>query len=293
MRTPDRPPRLVTRSLDSAGPAPDRRGRQYRGTDSYDDVEPHLAALAAMDPDHPGREVLRKNIIAQCVPLADHIARRYSGRGEWDDDLMQVARIGVIHAVDRFDPTRGSSFVAFAVPTVMGEVRRHFRDKTWAVRVPRRTKEIQLMIGDTVERLAQRNGRMPKSREIAAELTLPVEEVVQALVAANGYQTTPMSTLPGTDSEENTATALAERVGVEEPRYEQVEQFLAVQPLVQQLPERERRVLGMRFFEYRTQTQIAQELGISQMQVSRILSRTLDRLREQVYAEVGDTAPAA
>ncbi|RMI31485.1 SigB/SigF/SigG family RNA polymerase sigma factor [Nocardia stercoris] len=262
----------------------DRRGRQFRGTDSYDDIEPDLAVLAGMNPADHDREMLRQKIIARCVPLADHIARRFGGRGELADDIAQVARIGVIHAVDRFDPARGSSFVAFAVPTVMGEVRRHFRDNTWAVRVPRRTKEIQLMIGDAVERLAQRFGRMPRTREIAAELAVDIEEVTRALVAANGYQTTPMTPVNAEDGDE-TATAVSALFGLEEPRYEQVEQFLAVQPLIQRLPERERRILGMRFFEYRTQTQIAQALGISQMQVSRILSRTLTVLRDQVFAE--------
>lgn len=132
--------------------------------DSYDNIEPLFEKVAALDSEDPRREALRDELIERCLPLAEHIARRFAGRGEAFDDLLQVARLGLVHATDRFDIDRGSSFLSFAVPTIMGEVRRHFRDNTWAVRVPRRVKEIQLTIGPAVEALAQRLGRIPKAR---------------------------------------------------------------------------------------------------------------------------------
>ncbi len=262
----------------------DERGRRHRGRDSYDDIEPVFEELAALAPEDSQREVVREKIIGLCMPLADHIARKFSGRGENFDDLLQVARVGLVQAVDRFDVTRGSSFLSFAVPTIMGEVRRHFRDNTWAVRVPRRTKEIQLSIGGTIDQLAQRLGRMPRAREIAEELDVDLVEVTQALIAGNSYQASSLDAVAGDDSE-NTPLSLLEVLGEAEPRYDRVEEFLAVKPLIAELPDRERSVLVMRFFESKTQTQIAEALGISQMHVSRILAKTLNWLREEALRE--------
>ncbi|MEV6772382.1 RNA polymerase sigma factor SigF [Nocardia sp. NPDC051030] len=261
---------------------PQARSRS-RG-DSYDNIEPAFKELAELDPEDPRWEGTRERLIGRCMPLADHIARRFAGRGESFDDLLQVARVGLVQAVDRFDVSRGSSFLSFAVPTVMGEVRRHFRDNTWAVRVPRRTKEIQLGIGGAVEALAQRLGRMPKAREIAAELQVDLVEVTQALIAGNAYQLASLDALVGDDSE-NTPLSLMEVLGGVEPSYERVDEFLAVRPLIAELPEREQRVLIMRFFESRTQAQIAEELGVSQMHISRILTRTLTWLREEAMRD--------
>jgi RNA polymerase sigma-B factor len=190
----------------------------------------------------------------------------------------------MVQAVDRFDVTRGSSFLAFAVPTIMGEVRRHFRDNTWAVRVPRRTKEIQLSIGPAIEALSQRLGRIPKAREIAAELDVDLVEVTQALIAGNAYQSTSLDAVAGDDIE-NAPLPLLDSLGAVEPKYHYVEDYLAVQPFLEELPERERKVLVMRFFEAMTQNQIAEELGVSQMQVSRLLSRTLGKIREQALRD--------
>ncbi|MBF6180235.1 MULTISPECIES: RNA polymerase sigma factor SigF [Nocardia] len=252
--------------------------------DSYDNIEPMFKELAAVDPADPQREVVREKLIGRCMPLADHIARRFSGRGESFDDLLQVARVGLVQAVDRFDVTRGSSFLSFAVPTIMGEVRRHFRDNTWAVRVPRRTKEIQLSIGGTIDELAQRLGRMPKAREIADKLGVDLVEVTQALIAGNAYQLSSLDAVTGDDSE-NTPLSLMEVLGDVEPRYDRVDEYLAVRPLIAELPDREQRVLIMRFFEAKTQAQIAERLGISQMHVSRILAKTLTWLREQALRD--------
>ncbi|MCM6772131.1 RNA polymerase sigma factor SigF [Nocardia sp. CDC159] len=262
----------------------DERGRRHRGGDSYDNIEPVFEELAALAPDDPQREAVREKVIGLCMPLADHIARKFSGRGENFDDLLQVARVGLVQAVDRFDVSRGSSFLSFAVPTIMGEVRRHFRDNTWAVRVPRRTKEIQLSIGGTVDQLAQRLGRMPRAREIAEELDVDLVEVTQALIAGNSYQVSSLDAVTGDDSE-NTPLSLLEVLGEAEPKYDRVEEFMAVKPLIAELPERERNVLIMRFFEAKTQTQIAEALGISQMHVSRILAKTLSWLREEALRD--------
>lgn len=268
--------------VDDPRPRPPARSRS-RG-DSYDNIEPMFQELAAVDPADPQRERVREKLIERCMPLADHIARKFSGRGESFDDLLQVARVGLVQAVDRFDVTRGSSFLSFAVPTVMGEVRRHFRDNTWAVRVPRRTKEIQLSIGGAIDRLAQRLGRLPKAREIAAELEVDLVEVTQALIAGNAYQLASLDAVAGDDSE-NTPLSLMEVLGAVEPRYDRVDEFLAVKPLIAELPEREQHILIMRFFDAKTQTQIADELGISQMHVSRILAKTLSWLREQALRD--------
>ncbi|MEU7144644.1 RNA polymerase sigma factor SigF [Nocardia sp. NPDC046473] len=252
--------------------------------DSYDNIEPLFEKIAALPTDDPRREPMREELIGRCLPLAEHIARKFAGRGENFDDLLQVARLGLVQATDRFDVTRGSSFLAFAVPTIMGEVRRHFRDNTWSVRVPRRTKEIQLSIGATVEALSQRLGRMPRAREIAAELDVDLVEVTQALIAGNAYQSSSIDAVAGDDME-NAPLPLLESLGAEEPSYHLVEDYLAVRPLIEELPERERQVLIMRFFENKTQTQIADVLGVSQMHVSRILSRTLNQLREQALRD--------
>ncbi|MFI5783347.1 RNA polymerase sigma factor SigF [Nocardia sp. NPDC051570] len=266
----------------SPPPVPAARG--HRGSDSYDHIEPLFAELARYDATDPRRTALREQVIRRCLPLAEHIARRFTGRGETFDDLLQIARLGLLHAVDRFDPAHGAPFVAFAVPTVMGEVRRHFRDHTWAVRVPRRIKEIQQMLGPTTEALTQRLRRAPKAREIAEELGVDLVEVTQALIANNGYHTTAIDAV--TDTENDTAPqSLLDLLGAEEPEYRIVENYLAVKPLLAALPERERRVLISTFFESRTQAQIAQRIGVSQMQVSRILSNTLKTLREQALRD--------
>ncbi|MEV6279553.1 RNA polymerase sigma factor SigF [Nocardia sp. NPDC051832] len=252
--------------------------------DSYDNIEPLFEKIAALDPADPRREPMREELIQRCLPLAEHIARKFSGRGEIFDDLLQVARLGLVQAADRFDVSRGSSFLAFAVPTIMGEVRRHFRDNTWAVRVPRRVKEIQLSIGPTIERMSQRLGRVPRAREIAAELDVDLVEVTQALIAGNAYQSQSIDAVAGDDID-NAPLPLLDSLGQEERSYHLVEDFMAVKPLIEDLPERERQVLIMRFFENKTQTQIAEVLGVSQMHVSRILSKTLTALREQALRD--------
>jgi len=248
----------------------------------YDDVAGLFTQLAAAEPESAQHDTLRNELIGRCIPLADHIARKFSGRGEPFDDLTQVARVGLVHAVDRFDVSRGSNFLSFAVPTIMGEVRRYFRDNTWAMRVPRRVKETHLRIGAAVDALSQSLGRSPTAKEIAAELDVDPDEVTQAVIAGNAYQPT---SIDAASVGRDTDASLLDTLGEEEAQFDRVEEYVAIRPLLAGLPERERRILTMRFFESMTQTQIAQQMGISQMHVSRILTKTLARLREQSSRE--------
>jgi RNA polymerase sigma-B factor len=244
----------------------------------YDDVGALFQQLATSTPGTARHTALRAELIGRCIPLADHIARKFSGRGEPFDDLTQVARVGLVHAVDRFDISRGSNFLSFAVPTIMGEVRRYFRDNTWAMRVPRRVKETHLRIGAAIDTLSQTLGRSPTAKEIAAELDVDPDEVTQAVIAGNAYQP---SSIDAASLGRDTDASLLDTLGEEESQFARVEEYVAIRPLLAGLPERERRILTMRFFESMTQTQIAQRIGISQMHVSRILAKTLARLREQ------------
>ena len=232
--------------------------------------------------DIPGESVQfmrqRDRIVERCLPLADHIARRFDGRGEARDDLVQVARVGLVNAVIRFDVNAGSDFVSFAVPTIMGEVRRHFRDNSWSVKVPRRLKELHLRLGAATAELSQRLGRAPTPSELATELEMDRDEVVEGLIAGSSYNT--MSIDGGSGTED--APAIADTLGDVDTNLDRIENREALRPLLEALPERERTVLVLRFFESMTQTQIAERVGISQMHVSRLLAKSLARLRDQL-----------
>ncbi|MFC7449904.1 SigB/SigF/SigG family RNA polymerase sigma factor [Rhodococcus daqingensis] len=248
-------------------------------SDEYTDVNAQFLALAAMPPHDPARLAVREAIVARCLPLAEHIARRFDGRGEPHEDLVQVARLGLVNAVNRFDVAQGSEFVSFAVPTIMGEVRRHFRDVGWSLRVPRRTKEIHLAIGKATGVLSQRLGRAPTPTELAAELSVSRADIDEALLAGNAYQTASVDA-PGTDRADG--QTLADTIGDLDAAFDAVDDRESLRPLLAGLPERERTVLVLRFFGNLTQTQIAEQVGISQMHVSRILARTLASLREAI-----------
>ncbi|MBU3065999.1 RNA polymerase sigma factor SigF [Nocardia sp. NEAU-G5] len=257
--------------------------RSRHGPNSYDNIEPWFDKLAGYSPEDPQREAARSEIIRLCLPLADHIARRFIGRGEGYDDLHQVARLGLVLAVDRYDVSRRTSFLSFAIPTMMGEVRRYFRDGTWATRVPRRLKELRMRLGPATERLAQKLQRMPTARELSTELDTDIIEITQAMVASNAYRSGSLDEVVADDDNDNCPAAA--HLGVEEPCYELTEDAMAVRPLIAELPARERRILIMRFFESKTQTQIARAMNISQMQVSRILMQTLRQLRDEAQCE--------
>jgi RNA polymerase sigma-B factor len=246
----------------------------------YADVPEMFRELATVAPDSMEFQRQRDKIVERCLPLADHIARRFEGRGEPRDDLVQVARVGLVNAVVRFDVDAGSDFVSFAVPTIMGEVRRHFRDNSWSVKVPRRLKELHLRLGTATADLSQRLGRAPTATELAAELGMERDEVVEGLVAGSSYNTLSIDTGGGSDDDD--VRAIADTLGDVDVGLDRIEDREALRPLLEALPERDRMVLVLRFFESMTQTQIAERVGISQMHVSRLLAKSLARLRDQL-----------
>jgi RNA polymerase sigma-B factor len=220
----------------------------------------------------------REAIVERSLPLADHIAHRFRNRGQPLDDLVQVARVGLLNAVNRFDVTAGSNFVAFAVPTIMGEVRRYFRDFGWAVKVPRRLKELQGQLNQARAELSQQMGRAPTASEIANYLGIDRELVIEATIASSTYTTWSTDMPLCLDDEQQT---LAETFGADDESYETVLNMQTVRPLIAALPERQRMVLAFRFFDNMTQTEIAKRIGCSQMHVSRLLSQALRTLRNQ------------
>lgn len=246
----------------------------------YSDVIHMFRRLATLDAGSIEFRRQRDMIIERCLPLADHVARRFSDRGEPFDDLVQVARLGLLHAVNRFDPDNGAAFVSFAVPTIMGEVRRYFRDHGWAVKVPRRLKELSLQLKKAREQLSQQLGRAPTATEIANHLGIDREEAIQALLASSAYTTRSSDAPLAAGSGEG--QSVGDSLGSLDASLEKVLDVETVRPLLAALPEREQTILRLRFFENMTQTQIANCFGISQMHVSRLLERSLNRLREAV-----------
>ena len=207
-------------------------------------------------------------------PLAVHLAHRYSHRGLESEDLEQMAFIGLLNAIDRFDPDYGSRFVSFAVPTIAGELKRHFRDSGWGTSVPRRLKEVSMLSRRANEELSQRLGRSPSIEEVAAEIGVEPDEVVEAAALGSAYRPDALDA----PSHGEDLTKL-DRLGEEDSRVDLLIDLDALKPLLDGQPERERRILELRFYDDLTQRQIADEIGISQMHVSRILSSTLDKLR--------------
>ena len=238
--------------------------------------------LAELAPDDPERARIRGYLVELHLPLVEYLARRFRNRGEWLDDLTQVATIGLIKSIDRFDLERGVEFSTYATPTIVGEIKRHFRDKGWAVRVPRRLQELKLSLTKAIGDLAQREGRAPTVSELAAHLQMSEEEVLEGLESANAYSTV---SLDAPDSGDEDAPAVADSLGMLDDALEGVEYRESLKPLLEQLPPREKKILLLRFFGNMTQSQIAAELGISQMHVSRLLARTLTQLREGLTTE--------
>ncbi|MET0133068.1 MAG: SigB/SigF/SigG family RNA polymerase sigma factor [Kibdelosporangium sp.] len=253
-----------------------------RGKTSYEHLAPLFDDLAALEKDDPRYAELRDELVTGHLPVAEHIARRFAHRGEASEDLVQVATVGLINAVDRFDPSRGTDFLSFAVPTVMGEIRRYFRDSSWSVRVPRRLKELHLSISAAGNELSQRLGRAPTPSEIATHLGLSKDEVYEGLEAGNAYHSVSLDNMLTQDSDN---TSLGEMLGEPDSAMEGVDNHESLLPLIRNLPERERTILLLRFFGNLTQTQIAEKVGISQMHVSRLLARTLERLRDGMLTD--------
>ncbi len=263
--------------------APGARGTQGTRHDPQDRSGARLlfAELRTLEKDSPAYAELRNRLVRMHLPLVEHLARRFRNRGEPLDDLTQVATIGLIKSVDRFDPDRGVEFSTYATPTVVGEIKRHFRDKGWAVRVPRRLQELRLALTTATAELSQLHGRSPTVHELAQKLAISEEEVLEGLESANAYSTLSLD-VPDTDDE---SPAVADTLGAEDEALEGVEYRESLKPLLEDLPPREKRILLLRFFGNMTQSQIAQEVGISQMHVSRLLARTLAQLREKLLVE--------
>lgn len=271
----------------SAGPGPADEPRDAEESTTEDQARdseyahliPLLDEYAALNPADPRREPLRDQLVTGYLPVAQHIARRFAHRGEPLDDLIQVATVGLINAVDRFEPDRGSDFFSFAVPTISGEVRRHFRDQGWSMRVPRRLKDLHVSINAAIAELSQSLGRAPRPSELADKLGLPTNEVLEGLAAGQAYRG---SSLDEILSGDQSGTTLGDLLGEADAELERVDYQQSLQPLLAELPERERTIVMLRFFGNLTQTQIADRVGVSQMHVSRLLAQTLTRLRERL-----------
>lgn len=263
--------------------APPSEQRPSRWGDDQRLREKDLIATFSTLPDGPERQAVRDELVTMHLPLVKHLARRYRDRGETLDDLVQVGTVGLINAVDRYDPTRGVEFSTFATPTILGEIRRHFRDRAWAVKVPRRLQELQSSVASTTESLTHSLGRTPTVREIAESLGATSEDVLDALEVRGAYAASSLDA--GADDSSDGPHAVVHTLGGIDPALEEVEYRESLRPLLEALPERERRIVLLRFFHNQSQSQIAEQLGISQMHVSRLLARSLAMLR-QGMAEV-------
>jgi RNA polymerase sigma-B factor len=216
----------------------------------------------------------REELVHLYQPLAEYLARKFAGRGEAVEDLIQVASIGLLNAVDRFDMSREVQFPTYAAVTIVGELKRHFRDKGWSVRVPRRLQEVGLRVNRVLGELWQELGRSPTVAEIAKKLELPEEQILEAMEAMQAYSTTSLDAPIGEDG-----LTHGDMLPQDDDSLELLEAWASVGPTMRKLPRRERRILYLRFFKGLTQTEIADQLGISQMHVSRLLSQTLAQLR--------------
>jgi RNA polymerase sigma-B factor len=229
---------------------------------------------------------LRNQLVERHMGLAAHIANRFRRQGGADDDLRQVAMVGLVKAVDRFDPEYGAAFSAFAGRTIEGELKRHFRDRSWSVRVPRSAKELHLLVRNASEELTQRTGRSPTIDEIASHLQVERDDVLRGLSATAAYS---MGTLDGGGGDDDT-DVIGDRqsaLSTEEQGYGHVDDRELVVQLIARLPQREQEIVRLRFYERRSQTEIAEEVGISQMHVSRLLRKSFEQMREWLEAAPG------
>ncbi|MEU5635240.1 RNA polymerase sigma factor SigF [Streptomyces rishiriensis] len=240
--------------------------------------------LAVLEEGTPEYSYARNTLIEMNMSLVRFAAGRFRGRGpEEMEDIVQVGMIGLIKAIDRFDLSREAEFTSFAIPYIVGEIKRFFRDTTWAVHVPRRLQEARVHLARATEELRSRLGRTPTVKELSELMSLPEEEVREARLAANGYNSSSLdATISGSEEGES---ALQDFIGAEDTALELVEDFHALAPLLGELDDRDREIIHMRFVEELTQAQIGERLGVSQMHVSRLLSRTLGRLREGLLTQ--------
>jgi len=227
-----------------------------------------------------GNVSAREELIERYMSLVRSLARRYAYRGEQLEDLVQIGAIGLIKAIDRFDVARGVELTTYATPNIIGEIKRHFRDKGWSVRVPRGLQELNVQLSRLVEQLTVQLGRSPTIQELAHAAQVDEEEVLEALESSRAYTSLSLSAGAGGDDDEDLDPL--ESIGSEEPRYEISEDWAAIEPGLRALDDREKAILHLRFFSGLTQSQIAQQVGISQMHVSRLIRRALQKIRDEV-----------
>jgi RNA polymerase sigma-B factor len=266
-------------------------GAVVDGTEAVDDVAPieltrieitrKLSAelfVTFRDGELPSaaRTTAREDLVHLHLPLVQHCARRFRNRGEPHDDLVQVGTIGLIKAVDRFETDRGVEFSTYATPTIIGEIKRYFRDKGWAVRVPRRLQELRMQITATTAELTQKLGRSPTPRELAEVIGCTLEEIIEGMESSNAYSAL---SLDANDGADDGPPSMLDILGVEDHNLAHIEIRESLKPLLEGLDPREKRILLLRFFKNMTQSQIAEEIGVSQMHVSRLLTKTLKQLR--------------
>ncbi|MFE6229262.1 RNA polymerase sigma factor SigF [Microtetraspora glauca] len=235
--------------------------------------------LATLEEGTHAYQYARNTLIEMNMSLVRYAAGRFRHRADEMEDIVQVGMIGLIKAIDRFELSREVEFTTFAVPYIVGEIKRFFRDTSWAVHVPRRLQEARVELAKATEELSSRLGRMPTVKELAELMSLTEEEVTEARLASNGYNSSSLDAALGGE-EEDGDTSLADFIGEDDPAMELVEDFHSLAPLIADLDERDRLIIHLRFVEERTQAQIGEELGCSQMHVSRLLARTVKRLRE-------------
>lgn len=261
----------------SDGRSPSRTGNRSPGG------LPTLLEQLARLPQGPEHERLREQVISSLMPMARRLARRFRNRGESDEDLLQVASVGLVKAVDRYDPAQGHAFESFAVPTIVGELKRHFRDHAWDLHVPRRVQEARNQVRRAQQELLQPlGGRSPTVAEVARHTGLPEEDVILGLEAYQAYAAVSLDApVPGLE-----VGSLADTMGAEDRFLDLVVDRISLRPLLEELPERERRILFLRFFRSMTQHQIADAVGVSQMHVSRLIARSCATLRSGMLAGV-------
>jgi len=256
--------------------------RRHSTAPNHEVVWALFAELGRLEPGDPQRQVVRDGLVEMHLPLVEYLARRFRNRGEPYDDLVQVATIGLIKSVDRFDLERGVAFTTYATPTIVGEIKRHFRDKGWTIRVPRRLQELKLSLGKATAELSQKLGRSPTVAELAVQIGVSEEDILEGLESANAYSAVSLDAPDGSDED---SPAVADTLGSIDDALEGVEYRESLKPLLERLHPREKKILLLRFFGNMTQSQIAAEIGISQMHVSRLLARTLTQLRLDLLVE--------
>jgi RNA polymerase sigma-B factor len=254
----------------------------------YDEVNPVDARalsktlfqrLQVLEEGTPEYSYVRNTLVELNLALVKFAASRFRSRSEPMEDIVQVGTIGLIKAIDRFELSRGVEFPTFAMPTIVGEIKRFFRDTSWSVRVPRRLQELRLDLAKAGDELAQRLDRAPTVAELAEKLQLSEAEVIEGMGASNAYTASSLDAQPDEDDSEG---ALADRIGYEDHGLEGIENVESLKPLIAELPARDRQILALRFVANMTQSEIGEELGISQMHVSRLLAKSLARLRDQL-----------